>query len=128
MVYGDLPHDAPEKHNKGLEGGACNRRRCQAEPALYYNHGSQKWYCADCARDISNDPVNKRDWDLRWRLKLNHEMFETREQMDKRHLDRRNSYEISKKSVNSYLIRENRRTKEASSSLKRILGKIPRRG
>ena len=84
MVYGNLPHDATEKLNKGLEGGACNRQRCQAEPALYYNHGSHKWYCADCARDIGDDPVNKRDWDLRWRPKLNHDMFETREQMNNR--------------------------------------------
>lgn len=34
MAYGDLPMDAPEKPNKGVEGGACNRRSCQAEPAI----------------------------------------------------------------------------------------------
>lgn len=84
MAYGDLPLDAPEKPNKGKEGGACNRRACQAEPALYWNHGSYAWYCADCARDIGEDPVNKRDWDLRWRPQVGHAMFETREEMDAR--------------------------------------------
>jgi hypothetical protein len=40
VSYGDLPMGAPHKPNKGKEGGACNRERCQAEPALFYNHGS----------------------------------------------------------------------------------------
>lgn len=84
MAYGDLPLDAPEKPNKGHEGGACNRRACQAEPAIYWNHGSYSWYCADCARDIGQDPVNKRDWELRWQPQCGHPMFETREEMDAR--------------------------------------------
>jgi len=84
MGFMDLPLDAAEKPNKGLEGGACNRRSCQAEPALWYNHGSYSWYCADCARDIGQDTFNLRDWKLRWEPQCGHPMFETREQMDAR--------------------------------------------
>jgi hypothetical protein len=84
MAYGDLPLDAPLKPNKGMEGGACNRQSCQAEPALYYNHGSGAWYCEDCKRDIGMDIVNLRDWELRWRPRLGHAMFETREEIDAR--------------------------------------------
>lgn len=84
MTYGDLPLDAPEKPNKGKEGGACNRRACQAEPALWWNHGSYSWYCEDCAIQIGQDPVNKRDWEHRWQPKVSHPMFETREQINAR--------------------------------------------
>jgi hypothetical protein len=82
MAYGD--YNGPDKPNKGVEGGACNRRLCQAEPALFFNHGSSSWYCGDCAQQIGEDVVNKRDWELRWRPKLGHAMFETREEMDAR--------------------------------------------
>lgn len=81
MTYGDLPLDAPEKPNKGHEGGACNRRACQAEPAMWWNHGSHSWYCADCARDIGDDPVNRMEWTLRWEPTRGHPMFETRDMM-----------------------------------------------
>lgn len=83
MAYGDLPLDAPLKPNKGLEGGACNRQSCQAEPALHYNHGMDKWYCGDCARDIGEDWVNRRGWVLS-EYYPGHPQFETREQMDAR--------------------------------------------
>jgi hypothetical protein len=53
MAYGD--YDGPNKPNKGHEDGACNRTLCQAEPAIWWNHGSHSWYCADCARDIGGD-------------------------------------------------------------------------
>ncbi|WP_157973403.1 hypothetical protein [Blastomonas sp. UPD001] len=84
MAFGDLPLDAPHKPNKGMEGGACNRQSCQAEPALWWNHGSHSWYCADCARDIGEDIVNRRDWEYNFQPRLGHPMFETREQMDAR--------------------------------------------
>lgn len=84
MAYGDLSIDAPYKPNKGIEGGACNRQRCQAEPALYYNHGAHSWYCADCKRDIGDDHINLRGWNLDHRPHCGHGMFETREQMDAR--------------------------------------------
>lgn len=84
MAYGDLPSGAPHKPNKGHEGGACNRERCQSEPADWYNHGSYSWYCADCARDIGQDPFNLRDWQARWQPELGHPMFETREQITAR--------------------------------------------
>ena len=84
MAYGDLSLDAPLKPNKGHEGGACNRRSCQVEPALHYNHGSDSWYCEQCAHDIGQDAVNLRDWNLNWFPKLGHAMFETREEMNAR--------------------------------------------
>lgn len=84
MAYGDLPLDAPEKPNKGHEGGACNRRACQAEPANWYNHGSYSWYCDDCRVDIEFDVVNHRDWLTRWQPECGHPQFETREMMNKR--------------------------------------------
>ncbi len=82
MAYGD--YDGPDKPNKGQEGGACNRTRCQAEPALFYNHGSYAWYCDDCARDIGQDAFNLRNWSMSWKPKCGHDQFETREQMTTR--------------------------------------------
>lgn len=79
MAYGD--YDGDDKPNKGQEGGACNRGRCQAEPAVWYNHGSLSWYCADCARDIGQDAFNLRDWNANWLPRLGHPMFETRDMM-----------------------------------------------
>lgn len=84
MAYGDLPRGAAHKPNKGREGGACNRERCQAEPALWYNHGSLAWYCDDCAADIGGDAFNKQHWNLRWKPQFGHDQFETREMIDAR--------------------------------------------
>lgn len=40
--------------DKGEHKGACNRTACQApESAYYYNHSTQKHYCADCAKLIN---------------------------------------------------------------------------
>lgn len=83
MAYGDLPSGAPHKPNKGFEGGACNRERCQAEPALWFNHGMSKWYCGDCARDIGEDHINRMGWVLSDHYP-GHPQFETREMMDAR--------------------------------------------
>lgn len=82
MSYGD--YDGPDKPNKGKEGGACNRGRCQAEPALWFNHGSYAWYCADCRKAIEFDPFNHRNWIEKWRPQCGHPMFETREMMTAR--------------------------------------------
>ncbi len=82
MAYGD--YSGPNKPNKGLEGGACNRERCQAEPALFHNWGTSRWYCADCARDIGQDSFNLRDWKANYEPRLGHPMFETRQQLDAR--------------------------------------------
>lgn len=82
MAFGD--YSGPDKPNKGKEGGACNRQRCQAEPARWYNHGSHSWYCDDCRRDIGFDRFNLRDWQISWQPRLGHPQFETREQMDAR--------------------------------------------
>lgn len=74
----DFPAD------KGLEGGACNRSACLRRPAVWYNHGSYAWYCADCRKLIEFDAFNRRDWDLYWFERKGHPQFETREMMDKR--------------------------------------------
>jgi hypothetical protein len=88
MAFGD--YSGPDKPNKGKEEGACNRQRCQAEPASFYNHGSFRWYCADCARDIGQDAVNARTWPVDFARMFPgeplHPMFETRAQMDARTL------------------------------------------
>ena len=86
MAYMDLPLDAPCKPNKGHEGGACNRQSCQAEPALWFNHGSNAWYCEDCRNDIEFDDFNLRDWRMNWQPKCYHPMFETRSMMMEREL------------------------------------------
>lgn len=82
MAYGD--YDGPDKPNKGLEGGACNRQRCQSEPADWYNHGSERWYCRSCRHEIEFDPFNLRDWKENWLPHKGHPMFETRAMMDER--------------------------------------------
>jgi hypothetical protein len=78
-MYGD--YDGPNKADKGLQGGSCNRERCQDSPANYYNHGSMSWYCASCAIDIGQDSFNRRDWYESWYPKHGHAMFETADQM-----------------------------------------------
>ncbi len=37
---------------KGVEGGNCNRTACQAPDAVWFNTGTQKYYCRSCAIDI----------------------------------------------------------------------------
>lgn len=86
MAYGD--YDGPNKPDKGKESGSCNRTRCQASPADWFNHGSRSWYCADCRRDIEFDSFNKREWDLNFRPTYGHPMFETREMMSARQTKR----------------------------------------
>jgi hypothetical protein len=81
MAYGD--YNGPDKPNKGQEGGACNRQRCQAEPAIWYNHGSYSWYCSDCRHTIETDSVNALGW-VQDFGHLGHPMFETREMMNER--------------------------------------------
>lgn len=82
MAYGD--YSGPDKPNKGHEGGACNRQRCQAEPAVWFNHGSHSWYCEDCKDDITNDSFNTKEWELLYRPEYGHDRFETREMMEAR--------------------------------------------
>lgn len=86
MAFGD--YSGPNKPDKGHEGGSCNRTRCQASPAIWYNHGSHSWYCGDCARDIGDDLVNARNWPIDFARifpdRPLHPMFETREQIDAR--------------------------------------------
>jgi hypothetical protein len=45
--------EQPLKADKGKRGGSCNRRACQAPPANYFNRGSGKWYCEDCAVELN---------------------------------------------------------------------------
>lgn len=79
MAFGD--YNGPDKPNKGKEAGACNRQRCQTEPAYWYNHGSGRWYCDTCRQDIEFDSFNLREWQTYWQPKCGHPMFETRGMM-----------------------------------------------
>lgn len=39
---------------KGIKNGSCNRTTCQApESAVYFNHSTTAWYCAECADKIN---------------------------------------------------------------------------
>jgi hypothetical protein len=82
MAYGD--YNGPDKPDKGLQGGSCNRTRCQCSPADWYNHGSMSWYCYDCAITIGQDVVNLRNWNREWLPKVGHPMFETQKMMNER--------------------------------------------
>lgn len=122
MAFMDLPLDAPEKSNKGKEGGACNRRSCQAEPALHYNHGSYAWYCGDCARAIGDDRVNRSDWAANFYPKLGHPQFETREQIDAREAKAKTiDGQIEKITAPYFGWPKPGREKPQSESLKRML-------
>lgn len=39
---------------KGDYQGVCNRMVCKNEPAEYYNHSTQKYYCHRCAFMIND--------------------------------------------------------------------------
>lgn len=41
------------KADKGHPGGSCNREACQRPFAFWFNHGTQKYYCRDCAHAIN---------------------------------------------------------------------------
>ncbi len=82
MAYGD--YNGPNKADKGMENGSCNRTRCQSPGAIWYNHGSHAWYCPDCRRDIQFDLFNLRHWEREWQPRVGHPMFETREMMNAR--------------------------------------------
>lgn len=47
---------------KGKKHGNCNRTACQKEnSAVWYNHGTSKWYCEECAKWLNEDRFNKAD-------------------------------------------------------------------
>lgn len=46
---------------KGKEGGNCNRTTCQQPHALYFNVGTNAYYCYECAKDINDFAMNVRD-------------------------------------------------------------------
>jgi len=47
---------------KGKKHGNCNRTDCQKEnSAVWYNHGTSKWYCEECAKWLNEDRFNKAD-------------------------------------------------------------------
>jgi len=82
VAFGD--YSGPDKLNKGHEGGACNRQSCQAEPADWYNHGMDRWYCGDCRQVIQFDSFNLRHWQQDWQPRYGHPQFETRAMMNAR--------------------------------------------
>jgi len=47
---------------KGQYLGTCNLSRCKTGlPADWYNYGSMKYYCIQCANMLNNDSFNKAD-------------------------------------------------------------------
>lgn len=55
------PYHQELKPDKGLFKGSCNRTACQAAGAQFYNHGTYKYYCADCAI-LLNDTCIRNTW------------------------------------------------------------------
>lgn len=53
------PRNAPNRADKGLEGGSCNRTACQLEHSAFcYNHVMRAYYCIRCAKAINEaDPA-----------------------------------------------------------------------
>lgn len=51
----------PNKPDKGLFGGSCNRRACQRPGADWFNHSTRRYYCRSCAHTLNTDPFNARD-------------------------------------------------------------------
>lgn len=48
--------------HKGEYLGKCNITACATgKSALYYNYGTSKYYCEDCAKRLNEDPFNKAD-------------------------------------------------------------------
>lgn len=45
--------DQPEKPDKGLFNGSCNRRACQVPGATYWNSSTRAHYCKTCAYMIN---------------------------------------------------------------------------
>lgn len=45
--------------DKGEYDGSCNRSACLKPHARYYNHSTQKYYCATCAHMIND--MNRAD-------------------------------------------------------------------
>ena len=82
MPYGK--YSGPDKADKGMENGSCNRSSCQDSPAIWYNHGSLAWYCAECRANIQFDRFNYNNWNKNHRVTCGHPMFETRKMMDER--------------------------------------------
>lgn len=47
---------------KGEYNQECNITSCQKpNSAIWFNHGTQKYYCPSCANRLNNDEFNKRD-------------------------------------------------------------------
>lgn len=44
--------------DKGTANGTCWRTHCNVVPARWYNRAIHKYYCAACAVNVNNDPLN----------------------------------------------------------------------
>lgn len=44
----------PHKPDKGLKFGSCNREACQRPGATWFNRGTDKYYCENCAYSINS--------------------------------------------------------------------------
>ncbi len=51
-----------EPKKKGEFAGICNLSRCKSgKPATWYNYGTRNYYCRECAKELNDDPYNRRD-------------------------------------------------------------------
>ena len=57
-----IVREPDEKPDKGLKGGSCNRRACQAPGAMWFNHYTDKYYCRSCAHLINRG--NPEGWPI----------------------------------------------------------------
>ncbi len=53
------PTSKPDKSDKGLKGGSCNRQACQRPGANYFNHSTRAYYCKTCADWLNTDKFNR---------------------------------------------------------------------
>jgi len=86
MPFGQ--YNGPDKGDKGLKHGSCNRSTCQDSPALWYNHGSYAWYCEGCRNTIQFDSFNLRNWHANHQPECGHPQFETSEMIKEREGDK----------------------------------------
>ncbi len=59
--YSRWAHPKPHKADKGQFNGSCNREVCQEPGAVWFNWGTSKFYCVECAHFINGMNPEHRD-------------------------------------------------------------------
>lgn len=53
-LFSSRAYQEPQlKPDKGKKNGSCNRKACQQPHAQYFNKGTRKYYCWECAQLIN---------------------------------------------------------------------------